>query len=245
MYESPDSMGRAAAQHTAGLIRDAVSEQGAARIVIATGNSQLPFITALAGIGDVPWSAVTVFHMDEYIDMGADHPASFRRWIRENVAEPLRPAAVHYIAGDTGDPVGEAQRYEELLRAAPLDLVCLGIGENGHIAFNEPHQADFADPQWTKIIALEEQSRKQQVGEGHFPDLDAVPERAITLTVPALLAPRHIQVVAPELRKAEAVRATLNDPVSTACPATILREQENVVLFLDRESASLLGGGER
>lgn len=238
-------MGHAAAQHTAGLIRSVVAEQGAARIVIATGNSQLPFITALAGIDDVPWPAVTVFHMDEYIDMRADHPASFRRWIRENVAEPLRPAAVHYIEGDTGDPAQEAARYEALLRAAPLDLVCLGIGENGHIAFNEPGQADFNDPRWTKIITLEEQSRKQQVGEGHFPDLASVPERAITLTVPALLAPRHIQVVAPELRKAEAVRAALHDPVSTACPATILREQENVVLFLDGESASLLDGEER
>jgi glucosamine-6-phosphate deaminase len=155
-------------------------------------------------------------------------------------ARPFSPAVVHYIDGDQADPVAEARRYEELLRAAPIDLVCMGIGENGHIAFNEPYQADFDDPSWVRIITLDEKSRKQQVGEGHFPDIESVPETAISLTVPALLAPTHVQAAAPERRKAEAVRATLTDEISNACPATILRNKEHAVLFLDPASASLL-----
>lgn len=233
-------LGRAAARHTADVIAQCVQRQGSARVVLATGNSQLPFVEALGDISDIAWDAVTVFHLDEYVGLPATHPASFRRWIRERIAEPFQPAAVHYIDGDSPDPDAEARRYEELLRAAPLDLVCMGIGENGHIAFNEPYQADFADPRWARIITLDERSRKQQVGEGHFVDVESVPERAISLTIPALLAPRNIQVVVPERRKAEAVRATLTAEISNACPATILRSQEHAVLFLDAESASLV-----
>jgi glucosamine-6-phosphate deaminase len=242
-FATPLDLGRAAAWHTAEVIRSSVAQQGSARVVIATGNSQLAFVEALRGIGDIPWDAVTVFHMDEYVGITAQHPASFRRWIDERIGKPFRPAAVHYIDGDGSDPEVEARRYERLLREAPLDLVCMGIGENGHIAFNEPYQADFNDPLWTRVIALDERSRKQQVGEGHFPDIESVPERAISLTVPALLAPRHVQVAAPERRKAEAVRATLVDEISNACPATILRTQEHAVLFLDQESASLCSDG--
>lgn len=242
VFESPESLGRAAARHTAEILRECVAKHGHARVVIATGNSQLPFVRALATEPDVPWSAVTVFHLDEYVGIAADHPASFRRWIVENIEDPLGPAEVHYIQGDAADPEAEASRYEKLLTAEPLDLVCMGIGENGHIAFNEPYQADLADPRWVRVIVLDERSRKQQVGEGHFPSVDAVPDQAITLTVPALLAPRHIQVVVPERRKAEAVLNALTQPVSNAYPATVLREQDNARLFLDTESAALLDG---
>jgi glucosamine-6-phosphate deaminase len=234
------ALGQAAARHTAEVVRGCVAEHGHARIIVATGNSQLPFVRALAAEPGVPWHAVTVFHLDEYVGIGADHPASFRRWIAEEIAEPLGVAAVHYLHGDAPDAEEEAERYEKLLTEAPLDLACLGIGENGHIAFNEPHQADFDDTRWARVITLDERSRRQQVDEGHFPDVTAVPEQAITLTVPALLAPRHIQVVVPERRKAEAVAATFTAPVSPACPATILRQQPNAELFLDRESAALL-----
>ncbi len=230
------------------MLRKAVAERGAARVVIATGNSQLAFITALRDEPDVPWRAVTVFHMDEYVGIAEDHPASFRRWIRESVAEPFGPAQVHYIDGDAADARAECRRYEALLRSGPLDLVCLGIGENGHIAFNEPHQADFADPVWVKVITLEERSRSQQVGEGHFATIADVPEQAITLTVPALLAPDTVQVVTPEARKAEAVRTALTAPVDPACPASVLRSRPGVTLFLDRSSARLLdqaGGRDR
>jgi glucosamine-6-phosphate deaminase len=240
VYDTPTALGLAAARNTAEVVRRAVDETGTARIVVATGNSQLPFVHALAREKGVPWDAVTVFHLDEYVGIDAEHPASFQRWIATNVAGPLKPAVVHYLRPDPTDPTAEARRYEELLRAAPLDLVCLGIGENGHIAFNEPHQTDFQDPSWARIISLDDRSRQQQVDEGHFPDLDAVPDRAITLTVPALLAPRHIQVVVPERRKAEAVHATFTAPVSPACPATILRDQPHARLFLDQDSAARL-----
>ncbi|HEX3815178.1 MAG TPA: glucosamine-6-phosphate deaminase [Mycobacteriales bacterium] len=233
-------VGTTAAATTAETIRRAVAERGAARVILATGNSQLAFIAALRAESNVPWDSVTVFHMDEYVGVDADHPASFQRWIGGNVADRFHPAAVHYLQGDTADPEQEALRYEKLLRAAPLDLVCMGIGENGHIAFNEPFQADFADERWVRVIELDDRSRKQQVGEGHFRTVQDVPRSAISLTVPALLAPAAVQVTAPEARKAEAVRAALTGPVSNACPATVLREHPNADLFLDRDSAALL-----
>ena len=239
VHDSPGELGVAAARNTAEVLRDAVRRNGTARVVLATGNSQLDFVAALAG-EEVPWPAVTVFHMDEYVGIGAEHPASFRRWITERIDRPLRPGRVELVQGDAPDVAAECHRYQELLRAAPVDLVCMGIGENGHLAFNEPGVADFADREWVKVIVLDERSRRQQAGEGHFPDPRMVPERAVTVTIPALLSARHVQVVVPELRKAPAVRATLRDPVSPACPATILRRQPHATLWLDRESASLL-----
>jgi glucosamine-6-phosphate deaminase len=241
VFGSTDELGRAAAEHTAAVLREAVSEKGAARTVLATGNSQLPFVEALKEHTEIPWEKVTIFHMDEYAGMSADHPASFRKWIRERLEERFHPKEVHYIEGDAEDPESECRRYEALLKEAPIDLVCMGIGENGHIAFNDPPVADFDDPVWVKVVELDEACRKQQVGEGHFRSFDEVPTHAITLTVPALLAPASVQVVVPEHRKAEAVRRTLNDPISTDCPATILRTQSHARLFLDAESASLLG----
>lgn len=233
-------LGLASARHTAQIITRCVAERGSARVIFATGNSQFEFVRALAGVPGVPWDAVTIFHLDEWAGMADTHPASFRRWIAERLAGPLSPGQVHYIAGDAPDLQAECQRYESLLRAAPIDLACVGIGENGHIAFNEPHQADLDDPAWLRAVDITEQSRRQQVGEGHFPDVSQTPRRALTLTVPALLAARNIQAVVPERRKAEAVQATLTMPVSAACPATVLRDHPGAVLFLDSESAALL-----
>ena len=238
VHESEKAMGEAAAVRAAAIIRDAVSSHGAARVVIATGNSQYAFTDAL-GAQDIPWGSVTVFHMDEYVGIDDDHPASFQRWIRERIAEQMKPARVEYISGH-GDPEAEAARYEALLREAPLDLVCMGIGENGHLAFNEPGEARFDDEKWARVIELTPESRHQQVGEGHFPTLDDVPAHAITLTIPALLSAHHVQVCTPEARKADAVRATVNEPISTACPATILRETGHARVFLDKESAKHL-----
>ncbi|MEV0587277.1 glucosamine-6-phosphate deaminase [Nonomuraea sp. NPDC050310] len=239
VHRDQAELAEAAARHTAEVLRERVAASGSARVVIATGNSQLGFVRALRE-ERVPWEAVTVFHMDEYAGLPAGHPAGFRRWIRENVEEPLRPAAVRYLAGDAADPEAECRRYEDLLRAAPLDLVCLGIGENGHLAFNEPHQADRHDPRWVKTITLTPESRRQQVGEGHFPDLASVPATALTLTVPALLSAAVVQAVVPEGRKAAAVQESLCGPVGAHCPATWLREQAGARLFLDRDSAALV-----
>lgn len=232
------AMGQAAAVRAAGILRDAVAEQGHARVVIATGNSQYAFTDALIE-QQIPWESVTVFHMDEYVGIDDDHPASFQRWIRERIADRFHPAHVEYISG-RGDADEESDRYESALRSAPLDLVCMGIGENGHLAFNEPFVADFADDRWVRVIELTSESQQQQVGEGHFPDLDSVPKQAISLTIPALLSARNVQVCAPERRKAQAVRTSLTAPIDTACPATILRQSPHAVLFLEKESAALL-----
>ena len=238
VHPSEKAMGQAAAARAEQIIRDAVAERGHARVVIATGNSQYAFTDALVG-QEIPWESVTVFHMDEYVGIDDDHPASFQRWIRERIADRLHPADVEYISG-RGDAEQETDRYESALRSAPLDLVCMGIGENGHLAFNEPFVADFADDRWVRVIELTRESQQQQVGEGHFPDLDSVPTQAISLTIPALLSARHVQVCAPERRKAQAVHASLTAPIDTACPATILRQSPQAVLFLEQESAALL-----
>jgi glucosamine-6-phosphate deaminase len=177
--------------------------------------------------------------MDEYAGLPPSHSASFQRYMRERVAAHLPLRAFHYLDG-TNDPNAEAARYETLLADHPLDLCGAGIGENGHLAFNDPPVADFGDPRAVKVIALEDASRRQQVGEGHFATVDDVPTHAITVTIPALLAARRLLVVVPEARKAPAVRATLQDPISTACPATILRTQPHATLFLDAESATLV-----
>lgn len=232
------SMGAAAASRAARILRDCVARTGRARVVLATGNSQYAFTDALV-VEDIPWNAITVFHMDEYVGIEDTHPASFQRWIRERVADRVHPAEVEYISG-RGDPEIEAARYERALRSAPLDLVCMGIGENGHLAFNEPHVAAFDDERWARIIALTPESQYQQVGEGHFPDRASVPTHAISLTIPALLSARNVQVCVPEGRKAQAVRATLVDPIDVACPATILRASPQARLFLEPESADLI-----
>ncbi|MFI6831836.1 6-phosphogluconolactonase [Kribbella sp. NPDC050241] len=237
VFADTADMAAAAAAGTAEVLSRAVAERGAARVVIATGNSQLAFVTALAGY-DVPWSQVTVFHMDEYVGIDANHPASFRRWIAERIAEPFGPARVEYIDGETPDVDAECARYEALLRESPIDLTCMGIGENGHLAFNEPGQAEFDDPRWVKPITLTPESLHQQVGEGHFPDVASVPPTAISLTVPALLSARVVQVVAPEQRKAAAVRNTLTLPIDAACPSTILRRTPHAKLYLDAASAA-------
>lgn len=239
VYASEREMGIAAAERAAATIRDAVSRNGQARVVIATGNSQFAFVEALRD-QDIPWSQVTAFHMDEYVGIDANHTAAFRRWIRERIEEPFSPAAVHYIEGDAPDAEAEAARYEALLREAPLDLVCMGIGENGHLAFNEPNVADFDDDRWARIITLTDESVQQQVGEGHFPDEASTPRTAISLTIPALLSATAVQVCTPERRKAAAVAATVSQEISPAVPSTKLREAPHATLFLEPESAGLL-----
>lgn len=237
VYASEADLGRAAAERASAIIRDAVQRRGDARVVIATGNSQYAFTDALRD-QQIPWDRVTIFHMDEYVGIAADHPASFRRWIRERIEEPFAPAKVHYIDGNAADPEAECVRYEAELRSQPLDLVCMGVGENGHLAFNEPHQARFDDDRWARVITLAQRSREQQVGEGHFATVDDVPATAISLTVPALLAGAAVQVCVPEQRKAPAIAATLNEPITTAFPASILRRSAHATLFLDPDSAS-------
>ncbi|HLH37646.1 MAG TPA: glucosamine-6-phosphate deaminase [Bryobacteraceae bacterium] len=236
---SREELGRAAAQRAVEVISGAIRRKGQARIIVATGNSQIPSIHALVESA-VDWSRVDVFHMDEYIGLSPDHPASFRRWIRERVAEKVHPRNVFYLAADAADLKAEVERYSKLLLAAPIDAAFLGFGENGHIAFNDPPFADFNDPATVKEVVLDAASRRQQVGEGHFPDLSSVPEKALTITCPGLFRAAHWICSVPERRKAEAVRNALTLEISEKCPATLVRRHPDARVFLDRESASLL-----
>lgn len=239
VFDDVEALARDAAGVAGAVLASAIANRGSANVMLATGNSQLRFLEHLVTRAAVDWSRVTAFHMDEYVGVSDTHPASFQRYMRERVATRLPLRVFHYVSGE-GDPDAEAARYEGLLREHPLDLCCLGIGENGHLAFNDPPVADFDDPRAVKVIALDDASRRQQVGEGHFATVDDVPTHAITVTIPALLAAARVLAIVPEARKAEPVRAALEGPVTTACPASILRKHSNATLFLDRDSAALL-----
>jgi glucosamine-6-phosphate deaminase len=240
VFPARDALGAAAAEMAAAIIRHAVDQRGRARIIVATGNSQLDLIGALTSLPGVPWNAVEVFHMDEYVGLQENHPASFRLWIRTRVADKVHPKAVHYIAGDAPDLDAEIERYTRLLAGAPVDLAFVGFGENGHIAFNDPHVADFQDPTMLKRVTLDDPCRRQQAGEGHFPTPEDVPRDAVTITCPGLFRAEAWVCCVPEHRKAEAVRNALEGPIVTACPASIVRNHPNATVYLDAESSSLL-----
>ena len=240
IYDDVGALARAAARDAADALLGAIAARGEANVMLATGNSQLVFLAELVTYTDVDWGRVAAFHMDEYVDLPPTHSASFQRYMRERVAANVPFKEFHYLQGDTGDAEAEARRYADLLHTHPLDLCCCGIGENGHLAFNDPPVADFDDPLDVKIVALEPASRRQQVAEGHFATIDDVPARAITVTIPALLRARRVLAIVPEERKATAVNAALEGPISTACPASYLRTQPQATLYLDDESASQL-----
>ena len=186
------------------------------------------------------WDRVEAFHMDEYVGLSATHSASFRLWLNMRVAQRCALRAMHLIEGDAPSATAEIARYTALLSAGPLDLAFVGFGENGHIAFNDPPVADFADPAMLKVVTLDEACRLQQVGEGHFPHLDAVPRNAITVTCSGLFRADSWICCVPEARKARAVRDALEGPISTTCPASLVRRHPRATVFLDPESASLL-----
>lgn len=229
-----------AADDAAAILIAAVAARGRARAIIATGNSQDQFLDQLVTRPGIAWAKVELFHMDEYLGMPMTHPASFRRYLKQRVFDRVKPGAAHYLEGDALEPLKAMREYAAQLASAPVDLCCLGIGENGHLAFNDPPVADFADPEAIKLVKLDEKCRRQQVGEGHFPNLDAVPAYAITLTIPALCRVGRMIAVVPEKRKAAAVQASLEGPISTACPGSFLRRQAHATLYLDADSASRL-----
>ena len=240
IYASQAELAGDAARIAQAHLQETLARQASAAVILATGNSQIQFLDALIALGGVDWSRVTLFHMDDYLGLDANHPASFRRYMRERVEARVKPRQFHYVAGDALLPLDECARYTKLLLAQPIDLCCLGIGENGHIAFNDPPVAHFHDPHRVKLVKLDEACRQQQVGEGHFPNLAAVPQYAFTLTIPMLCSAKKMLCIVPEQRKAQAVKAALRGPVTTACPASILRQQGQCTLFLDADSASQL-----
>ena len=239
VYSGADAMGEAAAELAIRAIDEAIARRGVANLILATGNSQLAFLRQLRQ-ASVEWPAVNVFHMDEYLGLKPGHRAGFPRFLREHIVGHVPIGAFYPVPSRPADVEMACRGYELLLRAHPADLCVLGVGENGHLAFNDPPFADFADPAWVKVVALAERSRVQQVGEGHFDTLADVPTHAITLTIPALRSARQMICLAPERRKAVPVRDALEGPVSTTCPASILRETLHARLFLDTDSASLL-----
>jgi glucosamine-6-phosphate deaminase len=238
LYNDESEMGAAAAGFVAGNLARAISRQGSANLILATGTSQFSFLDALKKL-EMEWSKITVFHLDEYTGISDEHPASFRRYLRERILDEVKPAKVFLIHADAGNLDAEMAKYEALLKSHPVDIACIGIGENGHIAFNDPPVANFNDPLWVKQVELDEACRRQQLGEGWFPSLDDVPKYAVTLTIPAIMHCKKISCVVPGKRKAKAVHDALYGEITTACPASILREHPSAVLFLDSASGSV------
>jgi len=239
VYQTNKAMGQAAASEAAQVIKQAIKEKGTARIIIATGNSQLTFLEALRETPGIDWSQVTIFHMDEYIGLPENHSASFPVFLQRNFLDHISaPAAFHPVIAREGHLESDCADYASLLHDHPIDFCAMGIGENGHIAFNDPPFAEFKDPIWVKVVRMDIVSRKQQVGEGHFGGLDEVPTHAITLTIPALLAAKRVLCIVPEERKATAVYDTLHGPITETCPASIMRQKPHVHLYLDAAAAA-------
>jgi glucosamine-6-phosphate deaminase len=234
--ESRIAMGRQAAADIANEIRALLRKKAGIRMVFAAAPSQSEMLTSLCSEKDIDWTRVTAFHMDEYLGLPADAPQSFGSWLRRAIFDRLPFAAVHLI--EPGDaPEQSAAQYASKLTEAPIDIVCCGIGVNGHLAFNDP-PADFDDPLTVKIVSLDAQCRQQQVDDKCFATLDNVPTQALTMTVPALLAARAVFCTVPGSAKSDAVRRALLDPIDPMCPASALRRHPRCTMFLDQESAS-------
>ncbi len=245
IYESEKAAGEAAAQSAAHALKQLDKDGNEIGVVFATGTSQLETLRALTAMEDLPWSKVHGFHLDEYLGIDENHPASFRRYLRENLTRRVPMAQFFEINGSSSDPDGVRQEYAARLEKANPQLCLLGIGENGHLAFNDPGEANFDDPDAMRVVTLDAACRRQQLGEGWFSTIEEVPAQALTLTIPTLMKIPRLIVSVPGRRKAESVRRTVTDPISPACPATILRVHPDVTLYLDRESASELDGWPR
>ncbi|MGH8002596.1 MAG: glucosamine-6-phosphate deaminase [Brasilonema sp.] len=232
------------AQDVAGIaqqhLHHTLKHKDAAALLLATGNSQMKFLDALIILGGVDWSRITCFHLDEYLGISVDNLASFRRYLHERVEKRVSPKEFHYIEGDAMQPLAECDRYTKLLQAQPIDLCCLGVGENGHLAFNDPAVADFNDPYTLKLVKLDTVNRQQQVNTGYFPNLESVPQYAFTITLPMICSAKKIICLAPGKRKAKIVKQMLEGNITTDCPASILRTQQQATLFLDIDSAGLI-----
>ena len=242
VFEDASAMGAAAAERAALWLRAAIDSRGHADLILATGASQFEMLDHLVR-EQVDWEKVSVFHLDEYIGLPATHPASFRRYLRERFVERV-PAlgAFHAVEGDAPDPVKECHRLAAMLNDVTIDVACIGIGENGHIAFNDP-PADFSTEEPYLVVDLDEACRRQQLGEGWFASLDEVPQRAISMSVRQILKSRAIVCTVPDARKAVAVQRAVEGPVTPDVPASILQEHPRCDLYLDETSAALLSGG--
>lgn len=240
IFPTRDKMGRAAAEHVCALLQELLARQAFVNVMFAAAPSQNEFLDHLSKMKGIEWSRVNAFHMDEYFSLPADAEQLFSKYLTDRLFSKVALNAVHVFNAVAADPVEECARYAELLKTHPIDIVCMGIGENGHIAFNDPPVADFNDLLLAKVVELDQPCRQQQVNDGSFASIADVPTYAITVTVPQLMSARYVSIVVPTERKAVAVRNTLLGPVSTKVPASILRRHKQAALFLDEASASLL-----
>lgn len=240
VYNTREEMGAAAGALAAGLIRDAMAPHGKANVVFASAPSQNETLDALVAAGGIDWTRVTAFHMDEYLGAMADAPHSFRRYLIEHLISKAPVKEFHGIRGESSDPEVAARHYATLLKVNQPHVCLAGIGENGHLAFNDPPVADFRDPLDVKVVDLDLACREQQVADGMFRSLDDVPKQAISLTIPRLFRIPSLVLSVPGARKRQAVLETITGPIETACPASILRTHPSAHLFLDRESAALI-----
>ncbi|MEA1875591.1 MAG: glucosamine-6-phosphate deaminase [Bacteroidota bacterium] len=234
---SKRELGEKAAISGAGFIREAILANGVANIIVATGASQFEMLSELIR-QDIDWERVTAFHLDEYIGITEGHPASFRKYLKERFVDKIALNKFHYVNGET-DPQAECIRLGEIISKHPIDVAFVGIGENGHLAFNDP-PADFDTEQPYLVVKLDEKCRRQQLGEGWFPSYDDVPEKAISMSVKQIMKSKTIICSVPDIRKADAVKGSLEGPISPLVPASILQQHKAVWMYLDKESALLI-----
>jgi glucosamine-6-phosphate deaminase len=237
IFETKEELGKAAAKKSAEIIRKAISENGKANIIVATGASQFELLNELVK-EDIDWSVVTAFHLDEYVGLPESHPASFRKFLKERFVDLVSPKEFIYVNGES-DPYEECIRLGKLISQHPMDIAFVGIGENGHLAFNDP-PADFETEEPYLVVNLDEACRRQQLGEGWFPTFEDVPQRAISMSVRQIMKTKTLICCVPDKRKAKAVYDTLNCEISPDFPASVMRNHPDTILFMDKEASSLL-----
>ncbi|HID39530.1 MAG TPA: glucosamine-6-phosphate deaminase [Calditrichaeota bacterium] len=240
IFETRQELGRKMAAEVADEMRELLNKKDEIRMVFAAAPSQNEFLASLVNEPGIDWRKVTAFHMDEYLGLPEDSKERFSYFLKEKIFSKLPFKAVHYLQPTDDSPQEECERYSKIYMDRPIDIICMGIGENGHIAFNDPPVADFNDEQYFKIVQLDETCRLQQVFDKCFDTLDQVPQKAITLTIPGFMGAGSLFCGVPGHRKAEAIKRALNDSISPSCPATILRRHPKAVLYLDQESAALV-----
>ena len=239
IFETKKEMGRAAAEEAAQILREAIKEKNEAVFVAATGASQFEFLEALVSITLVDWSKTMMFHLDEYIGIPENHPASFRKYLKERLIEKVHPGTFYLINGDAENPKLECERLNKIISNKEIDVAFVGIGENGHLAFNDP-PADFDTVKPYIVVELDENCRRQQLGEGWFKGLNEIPRRAISMSIKQIMKSKNIICTVPASRKAQGVKNCLAGDISPYNPASILRKHKNAFLFLDKNSAKLL-----
>jgi glucosamine-6-phosphate deaminase len=242
IFDSRLRLAEAASVEAANLVRQAIALRSQAYLIAATGTSQFEFLDALVLQPGIDWGQVTFFHLDEYVGLPKTHPASFRRYLQERIVDRIQPGAFHFLNGDAPDPAAECRRVGELISRQTIDAAFVGIGENGHLAFNDP-PADFETEEPYLIVDLDEACRRQQVGEGWFESLEGVPTQAISMSIRQILKASNVLCVVPDQRKATAVRDCLELAVSPLHPASILQQHARATIYLDTESAALLKPG--